>query len=224
MYPVNEIYESIQGEGYHTGRASVFVRLQGCDVGCPWCDTKHTWTCTPEDRVDRDVMLLKTDKPASTFAVMEAADIVETAQQLSRSTRHVVITGGEPALHELRPLIAAFRDAQWSVQLETSGTRAVPMRHDYWMTLSPKIDMPGGLKVRASSWLRANEIKLPVGKQEDIAAFLEASREWFDTFKESRIYLQPLSKSPKATALCAEEAQRRGWYVSTQVNKTIGVR
>jgi 7-carboxy-7-deazaguanine synthase len=222
-YPVNEMFLSIQGEGSHTGATVVFVRLQGCDVGCPWCDTKHTWERKPEHRVASSIMLIKDDKALPTFAVMSANEVVTAAIDVSRGTRHVVITGGEPAMHNLRPLITEFAELGWFVQIESSGTVKLPMSLNYWLTLSPKIDMPGGKKVLATSWVRADEIKLPVGKQADIDRFLDESLLGMANTKK-RVYLQPLSQSPKATALCIEYAQTRGWHVSVQTHKYLGLR
>src|SRR4051794_25490444 len=58
-FAVNEVFESIQGEARHAGTPSVFVRLQGCAVGCPWCDTKHTWAADPDQEVSPEAMLAK---------------------------------------------------------------------------------------------------------------------------------------------------------------------
>ena len=57
--PVNELFATVQGEGAYTGTPAVFVRLQGCNVGCPWCDTKHTWTVDPDNAISAEAMLAK---------------------------------------------------------------------------------------------------------------------------------------------------------------------
>src|SRR3954463_5516256 len=92
-FAVNELFQSIQGEARFAGTPSVFVRLQGCAVGCPWCDTKHTWEIDPGRAVAVEGMLAK-DADAATFARLSGAEIV--ALVAGFGARHVVITGGEP--------------------------------------------------------------------------------------------------------------------------------
>jgi len=222
-YPVNEIFLTIQGEGRWTGRAAVFVRLQGCDVGCPWCDTKWTWSIDEENEVTRNVVLLKDEDPSDRFAKFDAAGIVDAILYVlnDSDTRHVVITGGEPGIYDLDPLLDELIRAGFYVQIESSGTYRLPMREGYWLTLSPKLNMPGGRSVLETNWIRADEIKLPVGKLADIEAFVDNRRR----FKlKVPVYLQPLSQSNAATRLCVSAATRRGWGVSIQTHKYIGVR
>jgi len=230
MYPVNEVFASIQGEGSYTGIASIFIRMQGCDVGCPWCDTKHTWKTDIEQRIDVDEIARRAFLPIVSespgFAQYGPNELLGLVYQIARgrALRHVVITGGEPALYDLSPLITVLRGGGFQVQVETSGTEHVPMRTDYWLTLSPKIKMPGGKIVLPTSWLRCNEIKLPVGKQKDIDLFVEESEQWQKLISTRPIFLQPLSQSSKATELCVEQAMERGWRVSLQTHKFVGLR
>lgn len=121
-YQVNETFNTVQGEGLNAGRPATFIRLQGCTVGCPWCDTKYTWK-TGGTRV-------------------EAREFVDSLDLLPL----VVITGGEPTLHNLDDLIIALRiagQALWGysfkIQLETSGQNELKgtMTPD-WITWSPK--------------------------------------------------------------------------------------
>lgn len=220
MLPVNEIFETMQGEAAFTGSPAVFVRLQGCPVGCPWCDTKHTWIVDHGRQVSLETVEAKTED-ADTFAL---AGPEALALRLVRATqaRHVVITGGEPALYDLRAFSAALLQQGRTVQLETSGTQDIRISPDAWVTVSPKIGMPGGLKVRADAVWRANEIKMPVGKPADVEklkAFLAEH-----PGHTSLVWLQPLSQSPKATALCVQAATENGWRVSVQTHKFLGVR
>ncbi len=85
-FVVNEMFQSIQGEARHAGTPSVFVRLQGCAVGCPWCDTKHTWDIDPGQEVRIEDMLAK-EEDAPTFASMTQADIVAVVARFN--ARHV---------------------------------------------------------------------------------------------------------------------------------------
>jgi 7-carboxy-7-deazaguanine synthase len=218
--PVNEIFETIQGEATFTGTPSVFLRLQGCPVGCPWCDTKHTWHINADDERSISEVTAKT-KDGASYAFMDADDLLSYIRA-TFTARHIVITGGEPAIHDLQPLSSKLIVNGYRVQLETSGTYPIRIDHRAFVTLSPKIDMPGGLKVRADALARANEIKMPVGKLDDIAK-LEALIRQVKSVLPS-IWLQPLSQSPKATQLCIHTAISRNWHLSVQSHKYIGVR
>lgn len=218
MLPVNEIFETIQGEASYTGTPSVFLRLQGCPVGCPWCDTKHTWDTEAKDEIAIAVLLEK-QADAPTFARMserELIDIVRTFQ-----ARHVVITGGEPCMYDLTLLTGQLIGLGHTVQIETSGTYPVRVHPQAWVTVSPKVGMPGGLLVLPESLKRANEIKHPVGRDRDIDNLRMVLH---DANPAALVWLQPLSQSEKATALCIDEATANGWRVSIQTHKFLGVR
>lgn len=109
---VNEIFYSLQGEGHHTGTAAVFVRLSGCNLRCPFCDTDHTFG-----------------------RQMTVKEIVEEVTQWPAHL--VVVTGGEPALTLTSELVNALHDAGKLVAVETNGTHTLPPEVD-WVTLSPK--------------------------------------------------------------------------------------
>lgn len=107
-YPVNEVFLTIQGEGQWQGTPATFVRLQGCDVGCPWCDTKHTWKVDAEDQLSDGTLPLGARSGGRTWALMTADEIAgriagERARHRSQA-RHVVLTGGEPAMWQLGQL------------------------------------------------------------------------------------------------------------------------
>lgn len=216
---VSEVFETFQGEAHFTGTPSVFLRLQGCNVGCPWCDTKHTWEVNREDEVSAAAMLAK-DADLPTHARLPVNRVVEIAA--GYASRHVVITGGEPAYWPLWGLARALLDAGKSVQVETSGTEVIDVPDGVWVTLSPKIGMPGGKLVLPSAIARADEIKMPVGKPADIEKLDALLAEHPPVTR--LIWLQPLSMSEKATALCMDVARERGWRVSVQTHKFLGVR
>ncbi len=218
MLKVNEIFETIQGEASYTGTPAVFLRLQGCPVACPWCDTKHTWHIQPEHTVAISVMLEK-QADAPEFAQMSEKDLVEAVR--SFHARHVVITGGEPCSYDLTQLTSELVGLGYTVQIETSGTFPVRAHPDTWVTVSPKVDMPGGLSVLPDALRRANEIKHPVGRERDIDNLRLVLR---DANPAALVWLQPLSQSEKATALCIQEATLNGWRVSIQTHKFLGVR
>lgn len=220
MLPVNELFPTLQGEATHTGTPAVFIRLQGCDVGCPWCDTKGTWNLDRDNEVEPDAVLAKQGGSLPSWASFAPEALaVESARH---PARHVVITGGEPCVHDLTALCWSLEGMGRTVQIETSGTQPIRASTGAWVTLSPKIGMPGGFAVRRDAVERADEIKMPVGKMEDVdrlAAFLAGHGE-----PRVPVWLQPLSRSPKATALCIEQATLRGWRVSIQTHAFIGVR
>lgn len=137
-YQVNEIFQSIQGEGVLAGTPTTFIRLQGCNVGCSWCDTKYTWT-----------------KGGKQMTVPEVVAACVPLRPL------VVVTGGEPTLYNLDELFSALRFAgqsKWAhdfrIQLETSGQNLLKGdRTPDFLTWSPKAnlkyDAPKGIKAQA---------------------------------------------------------------------------
>lgn len=218
--PVNEIFPTIQGEGTFTGKAAWFVRLQGCPVGCAWCDTKHTWERDTRYKADTVDILRKDAGPVATWAEFGIDSILAALRSKPR-LRHVVITGGEPCMHDLTELTDRLEAAGYSTQIETSCTFPIRTSYETWVTASPKWNMPGGLAVRPDALRRANEIKHPVGKAADIdnlRSLLAHVR------PGTPVYLQPLSQSAKATRLCVEAAMDNGWNVSIQTHKFIGLR
>jgi putative 7-cyano-7-deazaguanosine (preQ0) biosynthesis protein QueE len=130
--PLNELFETVQGEGSKTGTPSTFIRLQGCDVGCPWCDTKHTWTLNEASALSDVLDKHDSDERFAWVAVEDVVTLVD-----GRQTKHVVITGGEPCQYDLRELTQALIDHGHSVQIETSGTEPVRAANDVFVTLSP---------------------------------------------------------------------------------------
>ena len=158
QYPVNEIFESIQGEGRFTGVPSVFLRLQGCPVGCPWCDTQHTWPVANEDIITV-TQLREKNAEAPTHAYMSVAGFLDEYSKRGYQARHIVITGGEPAMHDLLPLTTELLAQGWSVQIETSGTFALLCHKDDVVTVSPKINMPVKVPLVPQVMVCANESK-----------------------------------------------------------------
>jgi len=215
MLAINEIFETIQGEAKFTGTPSIFVRLQFCDVGCPWCDTKHTWELVDMDGYHFDEMLAKT-KDSSNYALKTERDLFEYLK--TKTIDHIVFTGGEPCFYDLTEITTALINIGKSVQIETSGTYEIKCHPNTWVTLSPKVDMKGKKEVLASSLLRANEIKMPVGKQKDIEVLRSLE------IKNKTIWLQPLSQNKKATNICVDQAIKNNWNVSIQTHKYMEIR
>lgn len=119
-YPINEHFATFQGEGLHRGRRAYFVRLQGCDVACSFCDSASTW--------HRDF------KPHN-IPLLTAAEVRQLVTLPARSL--VVLTGGEPALHNLEPLLDELHGAAFEIAIETAGHQPLPRWLDH-IALSPK--------------------------------------------------------------------------------------
>ncbi|HET7899165.1 MAG TPA: 7-carboxy-7-deazaguanine synthase QueE, partial [Flavisolibacter sp.] len=114
--PVMEHFYTLQGEGVHQGKAAYFIRLAGCDVGCVWCDVKDSWD-------------------AEKHPTYTVSDLVATVK--ATPAQIVVITGGEPLLHDLQPLTQVLHKAGLRIHIETSGSSPLSGELD-WITLSPK--------------------------------------------------------------------------------------
>lgn len=127
---INEIFYSLQGEGFHAGTPSVFVRFSGCNLRCPFCDTRH--------------------ESGEELSISEIAQAVTAFPAC-----HVVLTGGEPSLFVTPALIDALHALGKFIAIETNGTRTLPEGID-WITCSPKTDVSGGqdLRLRACDELK----------------------------------------------------------------------
>jgi len=120
IFPIHERFLTFQGEGIHMGRPAFFVRTFGCPVHCPWCDSAGTWH---PDWVPKEV------------AKMSVEEIVTEAE--TSNAPFVVITGGEPTIFDLHPLVEGLHKIGLGVHLETSGGFPIKGLFD-WITLSPK--------------------------------------------------------------------------------------
>jgi organic radical activating enzyme len=194
--PVMEHFYTIQGEGFFQGKAAYFIRLAGCDVGCVWCDVKESWD-------------------AENHPVLQVADLLGIVKETK--TPIVVVTGGEPLLHDLSELTATIKAAGLRTHMETSGSSPLSGNWD-WITLSPKkfkAPLPEVLKV-------ANELKVVVYHKSDLA--------WAEQYAaqvspDCRLYLQPeWSKASSVTPLIIEHIKANPkWQLSLQVHKYINV-
>ena len=140
---INEIFYSLQGEGHFTGRPAIFIRMAGCNLRCPFCDTDF-----------------------SAFTEMSVADVLQ--QIAAYPARFVVLTGGEPSLQLTDDFVSSLKEAGYFIAIETNGTHPLPQGID-WVTLSPK----GSFVPRAQVVLpRCNELKLVYNGKIDPADFL----------------------------------------------------
>ncbi|MEW7864123.1 7-carboxy-7-deazaguanine synthase QueE [Aeromonas diversa] len=220
-YPINEIFQTIQGEGVYTGLPAIFVRLQGCPVGCPWCDTRHTWVVSPEREVPSRQVLDRSNE-SDAWSAMSAVEIRESFQRLGYTARHVVITGGEPCLYDLRELSVLLLAEGFTVQIETSGTHEVLVHEEAWVTVSPKLGMKGGLEVLPQALSRANEIKHPVATERHIEE-LDALLHFATLRPDVQIALQPISQKKHATELAMRVCIERHWRLSIQTHKYLDI-
>lgn len=195
-YPVMEHFYTIQGEGYHQGRAAYFVRLAGCDVGCVWCDVKESWQ-------------------EEGHPILSIEEIVANIRKTPATL--VVVTGGEPLMHDLGPLTGALRAAGLKTNIETSGAHPLSGIWD-WICLSPKKFKAPIPEVIAA----ANELKVIVYNHSDFA--------WGESFAEQvnsscRLFLQPeWSRADKMTPAIVDYIKEHPcWELSLQVHKYIGV-
>ncbi len=159
--PLVEDFYTLQGEGYHTGKAAYFIRLGGCDVGCRWCDAKMTWNPRLYPPVPIDEVV---------------------ARASSYPAQSIVITGGEPLLYPLGPLTEALHARGLQIFLETSGSHPLSGTFD-WICLSPKRQQPP----LDEAYSAAHELKVIVEQEED---FVWAEQNASRVGKSCRLYLQ----------------------------------
>ncbi|MGD9978314.1 MAG: 7-carboxy-7-deazaguanine synthase QueE [Bacteroidales bacterium] len=142
ILPLVEEFYTLQGEGYHTGRAAYFIRIGGCDVGCAWCDSRLSWN--PE-----------------TFPPVKVDEIV--ARALAYPAKAAVITGGEPSLYPLDYLCAKLKKHSIQTFIETSGAYPLSGQWD-WICLSPKRRQPPVDSIH----MKADELKVIVARPNDL--------------------------------------------------------
>ncbi|MBL0269737.1 MAG: 7-carboxy-7-deazaguanine synthase QueE [Chitinophagaceae bacterium] len=191
-----EHFYTIQGEGFHQGRAAYFIRLGGCDVGCVWCDVKDSWD-------------------AGAHPLMDTDDLVNLVKATPAEV--VVITGGEPLMHQLDVLTTELQRAGLKTHIETSGAHPLSGTWD-WICLSPK-------KFKAP----LPEI-VPLANELKVVVFNKSDFEWAELYAEKtnpscKLYLQPeWDKASLMTPLMVEyiKANPR-WELSLQLHKYIQV-
>jgi len=227
-YKINELFETIQGEGSFTGQPSIFIRLQGCPVACSWCDTKHTWEINLDQEITPQALLAK-NQEADTWSAFTVANILSLLEvntdteegKRKYQAKHIVITGGEPCMYNLIPLCEGLEAQGYTCQVETSGTFEVNVSEKCWVTVSPKINMKGGYDILEQAMLRANEIKHPVATEQhvdDLTALLARF-----PIPNTPIYLQPISQKSRATKLAIKTCIENNWRLSVQVHKYLGI-
>jgi organic radical activating enzyme len=195
-YPIMEHFFTIQGEGTYSGRAAYFIRIAGCDVGCVWCDVKESW-----DKDQHTTMTIK--------------EIIEKVAE--SKTDFVVITGGEPAMYDLRTLVDQLKSLGITIAIETSG--CYPLQGDVdWYCFSPK-------KFKApcdEAYLRANELKVIINHPSDLDWANKHAEKVLDS---CQLFLQPeWSNTEKLLPLIISYVKGNlKWKISLQTHKYMNI-
>jgi organic radical activating enzyme len=195
--PVMEQFYTIQGEGAYSGHAAYFIRLGGCDVGCVWCDVKESWDATLHPMVPVDELVRKAGKHPS---------------------KMVVITGGEPLMHNLTFLTTQLQKEGCRVHIETSGAHAMHGETFDWVTVSPK-------KFKApvdDVLLKADELKIVVFNKSD---FEWAQHHAAKVSAKCKLYLQPeWDKRNEMMPYIVEYIKTHPqWNISLQTHKYLQI-
>jgi len=195
ILPLMEEFYTIQGEGFHTGKAAYFIRVGGCDVGCHWCDVKESWN-------------------ADLHPATNALNIVENVKKYART---VVITGGEPLMWNMDFITKALRQEKIKIHIETSG--AYPLSGNWdWICLSPKkTKLP-----LEFIYTKAHELKIIVYNKND---FKFAEEQASKVNQICELYLQPeWSNRDKMTPLIVDYVmQNPQWKISLQTHKYLHI-
>ena len=194
--PLMEDFYTIQGEGAYQGHAAYFIRLGGCDVGCVWCDVKESWDASAHP----------------TVSVTEMADRAKKS-----GTNIVVVTGGEPAMHDLSLLTKSLKQHHLHTHIETSGVCPLTGTWD-WVCLSPK-------KFKAphpSVFLQAHELKVVIYHKSDLAWAAELACQ---VPGACQLFLQPeWSREKEVLPLIVDYVKAHpGWKISLQTHKYMNI-
>ncbi len=194
--PLMEQFYTLQGEGYHTGKAAYFIRLGGCDIGCHWCDVKESWDASLHPLTDVDM-------------------IVENASQFS--AKAIVVTGGEPLLYNLDLLSNKLKEKGFETFLETSASYPLSGNWD-WICISPK-KFKGP---RPEILKHAGELKVIIFNSSD---FKWAEEHAAQVGPEVKLYLQPeWSKIDKVLPEIIEYVKDNPqWQISLQTHKYMNI-
>jgi organic radical activating enzyme len=195
MLPLMEEFYTIQGEGYHKGTASYFIRIGGCDVGCHWCDVKESWNAA-------------THPPTAVEAI---------ANNAAKYSDTIVVTGGEPLTWNMTPLTSLLKAKNLKTHIETSGAYPLTGTWD-WICLSPKKNKPPVGDIHG----KAHELKVIIYNRHDLVFAEEhAARVSADCI----LYLQPeWSVREKVTPLIVDYVMANPrWKVSLQTHKYLNI-
>ncbi|MFK5958487.1 MAG: 7-carboxy-7-deazaguanine synthase QueE [Lutibacter sp.] len=195
MLPLMEEFYTIQGEGFHSGKAAYFIRIGGCDVGCHWCDVKESWNADLHPPTLTNNIITNVKKHAKT----------------------VVVTGGEPSMWNLDYITKSLKKIHIKTHIETSGAYHLTGKWD-WICLSPKktkLPLP-------TIYPKANELKIIVVTKNDFKFAEEQASKVSDNCE---LFLQPeWSKRKKMTPLIVEYVMKNPqWKISLQTHKYLNI-
>ena len=195
MLPLMEAFYTIQGEGYHTGKAAYFIRVGGCDVGCHWCDVKESWN-----------------------ADLHPPTLVETiVENAKKHSDTIVITGGEPLMWSMDYLTNLLQKNNMKTHIETSGAYSFSAKWD-WFCLSPKkTKLP-----LDEVYKEANELKMIIHNKSD---FDFAEQQAAKVSQKCELFLQPeWSKKEKMTTEIVDYVMKNPkWKISLQTHKYLNI-
>ncbi len=203
--PVMESFYTLQGEGFHQGKAAYFIRLAGCDVGCVWCDVKDSWDAEKHLKFSIDEIVEKAKEA--------------TSHELRNPNKKTiaVVTGGEPLMHDLTQLTSSLHAAGFETNIETSGAHPLSGNWD-WICFSPK-------KFKAPL-----STVVPFAHELKVVVFNKSDFEWAEQYAAQvsaacKLYLQPeWDKAAQVTPLIIEYIkQNPQWELSLQIHKYINV-
>ena len=193
--PVMESFYTIQGEGFHKGKASYFIRIGGCDVGCHWCDVKESWD-------------------AAAHPIISTKEIIDEAIKYSDT---IVITGGEPLMWDMTSLTNGLKSKNKIIHIETSGAYKLTGNWD-WICLSPKKRM----NPLAEFYNVANELKVIVYNKDDLKFAEEQAKK---VNSDTHLYLQPeWDNRKKMMPIMVDYVKNNPkWKISLQTHKYLNI-
>jgi organic radical activating enzyme len=196
LLPIMEEFYTIQGEGFHSGKAAYFVRIGGCDVGCHWCDVKESWDASIHP-------LINTDKVVANAA--------------SQPANTVVVTGGEPLMFNLEYFTNELKENNIQIHIETSGAHSFSGSFD-WVCLSPKKTSPP----QEEYYRLANELKVIVYNRHDFEWAEEHAKR---VGKQCKLFLQPewSKRETMIPQIVDYVMQDPKWNISLQNHKYMNI-
>ncbi|WP_185858127.1 7-carboxy-7-deazaguanine synthase QueE [Blattabacterium cuenoti] len=198
IYPIKESFYSIQGEGFYYGTAAYFIRFEGCNIKCDWCDTKESWDIKKKDFIS-------------------VHKIISSINNFQVKT--VIITGGEPTMWNLYPLIKELKKRRYRIHIETSGSYPIQEKYIDWITISPK---KRKLPLQ-ENYKKINELKIVISNENDLYFAEEQAKYVLST--NCFLFLQPEWKNifgvlPKIISYVKKNPK---WRISLQIHKMLNI-